>query len=95
MSKIGARMIQAAEEALAFAAGEAKAGFVVHTPVDVKALRAKLDLAQPEFARRYGLSVGTVRDWEQGRAVPDKPAQALLRVIEAEPDLVRRVLDPT
>ena len=68
-------------------------GFVVYKRVDVKALRARLELAQPEFARRYGLSVGTVRDWEQGRSVPDTPAQVLLRVIEAEPEIVRRVLE--
>jgi putative transcriptional regulator len=86
-------MIQAAEEALAFANGEAPEGVTLHTPIDVKALRTKLNLAQPEFARRYGLSVGTVRDWEQGRATPDKPAQTLLRIIQAEPDLVRRVLE--
>lgn len=93
MSKLGSRMIQSAQEALAHASGEAAAGFVVHKPVDVKALRAKLHLAQPEFAARYRLSVGTVRDWEQGRATPDGPAQALLRVIEAEPEMVRRVLE--
>jgi putative transcriptional regulator len=67
-------------------------GFAIHKPVDVKAVRAKLELAQPEFAARFGLSVGTVRDWEQGRTVPDRPAQVLLRVIEAEPDMVRRVV---
>jgi putative transcriptional regulator len=92
MSKLGSRMIRAAEEALAFSAGEQTAGFVVHKPIDVKALRTRLNLAQPEFAARYGLSVGTVRDWEQGRTVPDRPAQVLLRVIEAAPDLVQRVL---
>ncbi len=93
MSKLGSRMIQSAQEALAYAAGEATAGFVVHKPVDVKALRTKLDLAQPEFAARFGLSVGTVRDWEQGRTVPDRPAQVLLRIIEAEPELVQRLLE--
>ena len=92
MSKLGSRMIQSANEALAYASGEVSAGFVVHKPVDVKALRTRLDLAQPEFAARYGLSVGTVRDWEQGRTVPDRPAQVLLRIIDAEPELVRRVL---
>lgn len=59
----------------------------------MKALRAKLELAQPEFAARYGLSVGTVRDCEQGRTVPDRPAHILLRIIEAEPEMVRRVLE--
>jgi len=92
MSKLGSRMIRAAEEALAYAAGTGTDGSITHKPVDVKSLRTRLDLAQPEFAARYGLSVGTVRDWEQGRTVPDRPAQILLRVIEAEPDLVRRVV---
>ena len=93
MSKLGSRMIQSAQEALAYASGETTVGFVVHKPVDVKAIRAKLGLSQPEFAARFDLSVGTVRDWEQARTVPDKPAQTLLRVIEAAPDVVRRVLE--
>ena len=92
MSRLGSRMIQSAREALAHAAGEASAGFVMHRPVDVKAIRTRLGLSQPEFAARFGLSVGTVRDWEQARVVPDRPAQTLLRVIEAEPEMVRRVL---
>ncbi len=41
--------------------------------------------------RGLGFRVGTVRDWEQGRAVPGRPAQILFRVIEAEPEIVRRV----
>jgi putative transcriptional regulator len=93
MSKLGSRMIQSANEALAYAIGEKSPGFAVHKPIDVKALRMRLKLAQPEFAARYGLPVGTVRDWEQGRTVPDRPAQALLRIIAAEPELVRLVLE--
>ena len=93
MSKLGSRMLQSTNEALAFAQGDGSKGFVVHKPVDVKALRKRLGLNQPEFADRYGLSVGTVRDWEQGRSQPDRPAQVLLRVIEREPELVQRVLE--
>ncbi len=52
MSKLGSRMIQSAREALADAAGEAADGFAVHKPVDVKALRTRLDLVQPELAAR-------------------------------------------
>ena len=92
MSKLGGRMIQSAKEALAYAEGNTK-GFVVHKPVDVKALRTRLGLNQPEFAARYGLSVGTLRDWEQGRSQPDRPAQTLLRVIEREPEAVQRALE--
>ena len=92
MSKLGSRMIQSAKEALAYAEGDTR-GFVVHKPVDVKALRKRLGLNQPEFAARYGLAVGTVRDWEQGRTVPDRPAQTLLRVIDREPEAVLRAME--
>jgi putative transcriptional regulator len=60
--------------------------------VDVAAIRRKTGLSQPEFARRYGLSVGTLRDWEQGRKAPERAAQLLLRVIEREPAAVERAL---
>lgn len=61
-------------------------------PTDVKALRTRLGMTQEQFARTYRLPVGTVRDWEQGRTRPDAPAQALLAVIEREPEAVRRAL---
>jgi putative transcriptional regulator len=54
--------------------------------LDVAAIRTRLGLSQAQFARRFGVSVGTVRGWEQGRRVPDGPARALLRVIAAEPE---------
>jgi putative transcriptional regulator len=92
MSKAGGRILRSIREAQAFASGEVTEGFGVHDFVDVKALRARLGLAQPEFAARYGLSVSTLRDWEQGRTVPDGPAQVLLRVIDAAPDVVERVV---
>jgi len=93
MSKLGSRMIQSANEALAYAGGGSSKRFAVHKPVDVKALRTKLGLNQPDFAARYGLSVGTLRDWEQGRSQPDRPAQTLLRVIEREPEAVQRAME--
>jgi putative transcriptional regulator len=59
---------------------------------DVKAIRTKLKLSQAEFASRFGFSVRTVQQWEQGRAVPDRPARILLRVIEQSPRAVERAL---
>ena len=44
------------------------------------------------FAERHGFSIGAVRDWEQGRSVPDQSTRAFLKVIAAEPDVVKRVL---
>ena len=45
----------------------------------VRALRAKLNLTQEEFAARFHLPLGTIRDWEQGAHRPDKAAQEIGR----------------
>lgn len=58
----------------------------------VRALRKKLNLTQEEFAARFHLPLGTVRDWEQGAHRPDKAAQVLLTVIARDPDVVARAL---
>ncbi len=58
----------------------------------VKVLRQRLGMTQMEFAAAFRLPLGTVRDWEQGRSVPDAPARALLEAIEREPDTMRRLL---
>jgi putative transcriptional regulator len=59
---------------------------------DVRAIRRGLGFSQKEFARRFGFSVRTVQEWEQGRAVPDRPARILLRVIEKSPKAVERAV---
>ena len=56
-------------------------------------LRRALGLTQEEFAARYHIPIGTLRDWEQGRSEPDKPARAYLHVIAHDPDGVRRALE--
>ena len=61
-------------------------------PVDIAATRRRLGLSQTEFAAWFGISPGTLRNWEQGRRVPEGPARVLLRVIEREPEAVRRAL---
>ena len=60
----------------------------------VKTLRRALGLTQAEFATRYHIPVGTLRDWEQGRSEPDQPAKAYLHVIARDPDHVYRLLSP-
>jgi putative transcriptional regulator len=57
-----------------------------------KTLRRALSLTQEEFAARYHIPVGTLRDWEQGRTEPDQPARAYLRVIAVDPEGIRRAL---
>ena len=58
----------------------------------VKTLRRALGLTQEEFAARYQIPLGTLRDWEQGRAEPDQPARAYLKVIARDPERVHRML---
>jgi putative transcriptional regulator len=59
--------------------------------IDVKAVRENFHLSQPQFAAMLGISVGTLRGWEQGRRYPEGPARVLLRVAEAHPDAVLSV----
>jgi putative transcriptional regulator len=59
---------------------------------DVRAIRKKLELSQAAFAKRFGFSLRTVQEWEQGRAIPDRPARILLRVIEESPKAVERAV---
>ena len=61
-------------------------------PAQVKAVRAKLKASQPEFALMIGVSVATLRNWEQGRRTPDGPALALLRVAAKNSRLVAQAL---
>jgi putative transcriptional regulator len=60
----------------------------------VKTLRRALALTQEEFAARYHIPLGTLRDWEQGRSEPDQPARAYLTVIARDPEGVGRALHP-
>jgi putative transcriptional regulator len=59
----------------------------------VKTLRRALGFTQEEFAARYQIPIGTLRDWEQGRAEPDQPARAYLKVIAHDPERVHRMLN--
>ena len=58
-----------------------------------KVVRHALGLSQDEFAARFRIPVGTLRDWEQGRVEPDQAARAYLMVIARIPDAVREALD--
>jgi putative transcriptional regulator len=57
-----------------------------------KIIRRALGLSQEDFAARYHIPVGTLRDWEQGRVEPDQAARAYLTVIARDPEAVRKAL---
>lgn len=86
---------QAAEDGDAWSdaeLGEAELVYPPPTAEQVRALRARLGLSQSQFARRFGFTIDTVQQYEQGRRSPSGPASTLLRVIEADPDAVARAL---
>ena len=95
MSKLGKKLIAAAHESVAIARGEVDAStYRLHIPteIDVKAMRQKLGMTQEAFALRFGLTLASVRDWEQSRNAPTGPVRAYLRVIEKEPEAVECAL---
>jgi len=64
----------------------------LHRIPNVKKLRERLGLTQEAFAATYRIPVGTLRDWEQGRKLPDAPARAYLTVISRNPEAVANLL---
>lgn len=63
--------------------------------LDIKGIREKYNLTQEQFAAMLGISVRTLRNWEQGRRIPEGPAMVLLRVADLHPqallDTARRM----
>lgn len=101
MSKLGQEIIDGLGEAVAYMEGTAdKAQYQLHEfppvkcpdSVDVKAIRHALGLSQARFASAFGLSLHTLRNWEQGHRMPDPAARAYLKVIETAPDVVQMAL---
>jgi len=62
-----------------------------HTP-RAKLIRRALGLTQEEFASRFRIPIGTLRDWEQGASEPDQAARAYLTVIARDAEAVIRAL---
>ena len=88
MSTFGEDLVQSLGEALAHAKGEGPA--IVHTPVAPREVRKRAGLTQSQMAPLMGMSLSGYRKWEQGQRSISGPAAALLRVIEREPEAVRR-----
>ncbi len=63
-----------------------------HTP-RAKLIRRALGLTQEEFAARFRIPLGTLRDWEQGASEPDQAARAYLTVIARNPEAVAEALN--
>ena len=84
-------IMEGIEDATSFVQGKHARARVVAGP-DIKAIRERVKMTQAKFAKTYGLPLGTVKDWEQGRRQPDAPARALLTVIDKKPEVVKQAL---
>ncbi|CAA2136433.1 MULTISPECIES: helix-turn-helix domain-containing protein [Methylobacterium] len=85
-----AELTRSLEQAAMHARGETVPDLHVHVPreIDVVAIRKATDLSQDAFARRIGVAVGTLRNWEQRRRRPEGPARVLLALLQRNPRLV-------
>src|SRR5688500_10552584 len=92
---IGKEIIEGLEEIKAWRLGKAKLRVTtVELPraAAVSAIRKELGLSQDQFAALMGVSVATLRNWEQGRREPHGPARSLLLVASKEPAAVLKAL---
>ncbi len=89
------KILRGLDQAVAHARGEIEAKerqISIPDAIDVRAVRAALNLSQTEFALMFGFKVDTIRNWEQEKRVPNAQARALLKIIEHAPDTVMEAL---
>ena len=90
MTGFASELIQSLSEAVAYANGQGDA--IVHEAIDPREIRTRAKLTQAQMAPLMGMSLSGYRKWEQGQRRLSGPAMSLLRLIEKEPEAVRRAL---
>jgi putative transcriptional regulator len=58
----------------------------------IRQLRNRLGMSQVEFGKAFAIPASSIRQYEIGRYMPPPAVRAYLKVIEAEPEVVRRVV---
>ena len=89
MSMAFTEISEGLESAIAHAKGQ-PLGVVEHRPeiINVKEIREKTGMSQHNFCATFGISIGTLRHWEQGLRTPRGPARVLLKVVDHNPKAV-------
>jgi len=62
-------------------------------PLDVRLIRRKTGMSQQRFCATFGISLGTLRNWEQGLRSPRGPARVLLKVVDKNPQAIIETLE--
>lgn len=83
-----------AQEAIEWKKGK-KTGARVrrYTAMDVAGIRKKTKMTQREFSESFSIPLSTLRQWEQGKRVPQGPAQTLLKIIDTDAKTVLRAIE--
>jgi putative transcriptional regulator len=93
----GQKLLRSAQQACDWVQGKpsgARVTYVRVPAVDVRKLRNGLGLSQAQFAARFGFSLDSIQNWEQGHRQPEGPARTLLSVIARNPKAVEEALLP-
>ena len=94
MGKAYTEIAAGLEDAISHAKGD-KSRARTHRPeaIDVKAIRKKTGMSQQRFCATFGISLGALRHWEQGRRVPRGTARVLLKIVDNNPKAVINVIN--
>ena len=89
MSKAFTEISAGLTDAIEHAKGK-KTKVIEHKPeiIDVKAIRENTGMTQQKFCAVFGISLGTLRHWEQGLRTPRGPARVLLKVVKHNPNAI-------
>jgi putative transcriptional regulator len=82
-------LLESVKQGGAIMKGDIKPSRIFEFPEsEVKKLRDNYGLSQDRFAALMGISVATLRNWEQGRRKPEGPAKVLLMVAAKHPEVL-------
>lgn len=80
-------------ESIEYANGDLKKAKTHKIPrVEVKSIRQRIGMTQPEFAAAFHISLATLRHWERGDRLPQGPALVLLNLVARKPQTIRNIL---
>ena len=92
---LGEKLLRSAQQARDWVSGKPARVRVTYVPVpqvDIRKLRTRMGLSQTQFAGKFGFSLDSIQNWEQGHRQPEGPARILLAVIAKNPKAVEEAL---
>jgi putative transcriptional regulator len=94
-SSFGDKLLRSAQQARDWVNGKPVRARVTYVPIpqiDVRKLRSRMKLSQTQFAAKFGFSLDSIQNWEQGHRQPEGPARVLLAVIAKNPKAVEEAI---